>query len=547
MGWIIGLGNGVFFRTGSSMAWSSYWKTRKPTGFSLENISETEINVLWINGSQLPDGVRIYISTDGVTFSVKGEVTDGYEGFVANGLTYGTTYYFYIVGYKDTTESDVSATLSLRAQTVGEAVLRDGNSLAWWDSSDVSTITKDAETGEVSAWASKLLASILYGGGAGKLPIYDAEGLLFDGVDDYMVATLAVNQPCTYYIVFKQVTWTLNDNIIDGTNGTHRLRLYQNDTTPRLVMYAGAVANYNGNLPIDTWGIIKLVFNGENSYSRVLRLPIVGVANVGTHTELTAIRLGANFNGGSPSNIKVKELIIRNGIDSYQDDSYLYSYLQNKHGFTSSLFDNGKLVITTDDFSKNVYTDVHPLLVAQGVKATHYVYGEMITAYNRWSQLQELVAAGMDIQCHTYSHARLSTLTNDEIITELNANTAAFVANSIPAPVHLAYTFGEVGNIQTVSSLRSSGRTISAGFIYKDTNKYLLPAKAIDGIDAAGIIALKAKLDIAQANKYGYCIYLHGLNTTGMVTSAQLNEIIDYAQGIGMDIITVSELYALMD
>lgn len=39
MGWILGLGNGVVFRTGSSRAWSSYWVNRHPTNLTLTLIA----------------------------------------------------------------------------------------------------------------------------------------------------------------------------------------------------------------------------------------------------------------------------------------------------------------------------------------------------------------------------------------------------------------------------------------------------------------------------------------------------------------------------
>jgi peptidoglycan/xylan/chitin deacetylase (PgdA/CDA1 family) len=519
-----------------------------PTGLVLENISETEINVLWNNGSQLPDGVRIYISIDGINFIVKGEVTNGYESFIANELTYGITYYFYIVGYKGSDESDPSVTLSLRSQSKGEVVIRDGNTLAWWDSQDVATITKNAGTGEVSAWASKIGASIFSAiGGAGKLPIWSVNGVLFDGIDDYLRSITIINQPATYYLVFKQVTWTLNDTIFDGHDSTHRQRVNQNDLTPRLNMYAGAAVGGNANLPLDTLGIVKFVFNGADSYSRVLRHPIVGPANVGAMDSAYYFHLGSSYGGGSPSNIQVLELIIRGIVDADDNDTELYNYLQAKYNLTSSLFDNGKFIITTDDFSANVYTVVHPLLMAQGVKATHYVYGRSIDSGGRWAQVQAVLADGMDIQCHTYTHARLSDLTPEETAKELNDNTAAFVANGIPAPQHIAYPLGSPGNVATVDDLRVTGRTIEAGFIYKDTAKYFLKAKGFDGITESGIATLKANLDVAQASKYAYMIYLHGLDMSGTATSAQLNDVIDYAQAIGMDIITVSELHALMD
>ncbi len=529
--------------------WASYWAKHIPTNFFIENLSDTEVNIGWNNNINLPDGVRIYISTDNIVFTNKGEVTSGYENFVADGLIYGTTYYFYIVGYKGCVESDPSLILNIRCQTRGEYVIRKSGTLAWFDL-DLTTITKDGAD-KVSLWSDKLT-------GIPKLtqttpdnqPIYSVDGILFDGINDILAMSLNINQPATIYLVFKQVSWTLNDSIYDGADSTHRLRVYQNDSSPRLLMYAGLSNNYNDDLNVGNFGIFKFVFDGANSYSRVFRLPIVGKANVGAYNTY-AFKLGGAYNGGACSNIQVKELLIRSGVDNTFDDDFIYNCLQNKHGYASSLFDNGKLVITTDDFSENIYDVFHPLIMTQGITCTHYVYGQRIDSGSRWDQVIDVYNDGMDIQCHTYNHTRLSDLTEAQIITELNTNKAAFVSNGLPEPDHIAYPFGSVNadviNAMINNGLRVSGRTVSNGFIYKDTNKYLLSAKAIDGIDAAGIITLKANLDEVQANKYGYIIYLHGVDDAGSCTSAQLNDIINYAKGIGMDIINISQLIALMN
>lgn len=65
--------------------WASYWAKHIPTNFFIENLSDTEVNIGWNNNINLPDGVRIYISTDNIVFTNKGEVTSGYENFVADG------------------------------------------------------------------------------------------------------------------------------------------------------------------------------------------------------------------------------------------------------------------------------------------------------------------------------------------------------------------------------------------------------------------------------------------------------------------------------
>ncbi|HYH01486.1 MAG TPA: polysaccharide deacetylase family protein, partial [Bacillota bacterium] len=70
------------------------------------------------------------------------------------------------------------------------------------------------------------------------------------------------------------------------------------------------------------------------------------------------------------------------------------------------------LVITFDDGPKSNYTKVFPLLKKFGWAATFFVYPKVIAEQSvtqlTWEELQEMAAAGMDIQSHTLTHPYLS-------------------------------------------------------------------------------------------------------------------------------------------
>jgi lysophospholipase L1-like esterase len=83
-----------------------------PSALILTVVDDTTIKLDWTNGSTNEDGLRIYISTDGVTFTEKGTVTGATATYNAEGLTAGTLYYFYVVAYKGGLESTASNTVN---------------------------------------------------------------------------------------------------------------------------------------------------------------------------------------------------------------------------------------------------------------------------------------------------------------------------------------------------------------------------------------------------------------------------------------------------
>jgi len=70
------------------------------------------------------------------------------------------------------------------------------------------------------------------------------------------------------------------------------------------------------------------------------------------------------------------------------------------------------VVITFDDGSKSHYQNVLPILKKLGLKATFFVYPSAVVnheskKYLTWTELSEMVKAGMDIESHTLYHPYL--------------------------------------------------------------------------------------------------------------------------------------------
>ena len=109
----IGIGK-LRIGTGGGQSWDSSGSI--PTDLVLLVVSDTEIDgTFTINGTG-QDGHKVYISTDNVTFTLLDTLTGVKNYFRATGLTEATKYYFKVIAYKESAESDaltgVSATFN---------------------------------------------------------------------------------------------------------------------------------------------------------------------------------------------------------------------------------------------------------------------------------------------------------------------------------------------------------------------------------------------------------------------------------------------------
>ena len=204
-------------------------------------------------------------------------------------------------------------------------VLDDGNTIAWFDAQE--NITKDGSN-LVSAWGDKsgLAHHLLQAAGTNQ-PLWSANGILFDGVDNMMkCVAFPWNQPEFIYMVIKQVTWTNTRRIFDG-NAVNSGVLAQSAVTPEIKSYAGTWTAANNNLVVDTWSIVRILFNGLTSSTQVNETAKVegngGIGNMGGFT------LGASGIGSLFGNIEVKEII---GRISVVGEAEIYAYLAAKYG-----------------------------------------------------------------------------------------------------------------------------------------------------------------------------------------------------------------------
>lgn len=427
----IAIGNRVGKSSGQS--WSQYWTTRYPTVLTLVNDSATQFTLRWVNGSKTDfDGFKIYKSIDnGLNYTVHETINEIVNFRTLSGLSVYTHYLFYVVAFKGTHESD-------QTNVVDNTLADTTKTVAWFIADQLDTITKDGGTNEVSAWNDKLGSGHnLTQSTALKKPIWSADGVLFDGSNDLMkTASFTLIQPTFVYIVLKQVTWTLNDRFFDGyTKDT--TYLFQAVSSPQIKAVGGSSSHTQTKfMNIDQFAVIRTLFDGANGFFQVNSWPKVA-ANLGT-ANFNGFTLGANGNGTAAwSNIQVKEVIVRKVSDNADTHLAIATYLKNKYSVDWDEDRVPMFSFIVDDVMGGTYGNAYewlfPTLESLGLKGGFAINTAQVGLEGAmtWLNIQEIQAAGHEILSHTITHPDLTTLSEADLITELNGSKLALEAQGL--------------------------------------------------------------------------------------------------------------------
>lgn len=158
----------------------------------------------------------------------------------------------------------------------------------------------------------------------------------------------------------------------------------------------------------------------------------------------------------------------------------------------------GCVAFTFDDGYADTLTAAAPLMKRYGFGATCYVVSGALGAYNRWDaqylqetkplmsrpQLDEWLAAGMEVGSHSCSHQRLHELPSAAARDEI-AESRVSLRNMLGVPIeHFAYPFGDF-NADTVELVRSAGYTsavtVLAGVARASDDRLRLPRILVNG------------------------------------------------------------------
>lgn len=214
------------------------------------------------------------------------------------------------------------------------SILQDGNTVAWYDASDLATIVKDAGN-LVSLWKDKLKSGRDLNQLKGSAqPSWSYNGILFDGVNDRMNATFNLSQPECIYLVFKIKSVTASKCILDGyINNSGAISIATGGSSD-LQISAGSLSSKT-NFPINQTGILKLNLN--NAISRMQVNEFISIAgNFGT-ANMGGLTVGSSGSGINFSNIEVKDIVVRKITDSLKDEYSIYNYLMQKNNLQAEI------------------------------------------------------------------------------------------------------------------------------------------------------------------------------------------------------------------
>jgi surface protein len=635
----IGIGRGLPFKK-SSQNWSIYWTTRTPSNLIVTAQTDTTITFSWTAGADQPEGYRIYFSTDGTTYTEKGAVAGNVTTYQATGLTAGTLYYFKVVAYKGTNESNSTNIYDTRFKiTIDTTKAGSANDtfvfgvythvtvsydfyIDWGDGSAEEHISGSNVTSPSHVYSASgtyqirvrgsnyAIARPSAGGDGAKIMYLDNWGnIKYTNLGDCFSRSINlqgryIDVPNTASVI------SMGSMFYNCQNFNSPVNFTTSNVTSMTNMFRSC---YKFNQSVSSFNTAKVIDMSFMFYDCKLFNQSVASFNTEKVTTMSNMFRGAfafnqsisTFNTAMVSNMLAMfsncfvfnqdisglnfEAITGTGLASFLDNATSFSlanydallislaaqsvhdtvtfgannrtytpggaaeaartHLTGTHSWTINdsgpSFSNGLLVINFDDGGASQYV-AYQDLVTQGEKGTFYIISNIVgTGSNlTWEQLQEMYAAGMDIQCHTYTHPNLNALTQEQVVTEFTNANNAFIANDLPAPKHLAYPGGANGATvhAAMAGLRDTGRTVDPGYIIPGSSKVQLKSYYLPSSETA---TLKAQMLVAKQNKWAISAYGHGIDGA-QVPRAMFNEIIDYAQEIGLDIVTVSELYALM-
>lgn len=300
----------------------------KPNGYPselwAEVFNDTRIDLSWVIGSTNHDGHKIYISSDGINYTLHGSVLGNTATYSVTGLTALTHYWFKVCAYKS---SGKSAFTNPDDEVTIPSYLSDGHTKLFMLAHLKNKITKDSAN-RVQTILSLIGTNFNSQATLAKRPLWNYESLRFDGDDDILqTGAMTLNQPLKHYFVSKQQTATPGDRPLDGLSAT--VCIQQDNTTGGIKGYAGDWSLLNSDWLLHHNRIVRFAANGNNSTLRIQNFVEMtgtwGLNNPGGITIGCGRSDASNFFNG-----EFKALLTRDIIDTSEHETEFYNYLSEK-------------------------------------------------------------------------------------------------------------------------------------------------------------------------------------------------------------------------
>ena len=429
--------------------------------------------------------------------------------------------------------------------TVTNNVADDGNTVAWYDYSDTSTITQVG--GVVSQWADKL------GSGHDLIqateickPILNANGVRFtrtanENVADgnfMKTANFAFIQPEAIYIVFRQISWNSQARIWDG-NDYNKMCARQLSEANKINIVTNGVMQHNDSMNIGAFGIVRALYNGALSEIQINN-HLKQIGSAGT-TDAGGFTIGGAGDGLSYTNsdIEVKAIILRTVADDDATKGLIYRGLKNSH-LTLGAIDEGwgvnkepMVAFVLDDGTPEMYTAAYPLFQSYGMKFNAAIRTDYLGVQITAEQLLTMQTAGHEIMSHSATHADLTAITVGEAITELQSSMDALTTAGLNV-YNFVYPFGaynaavaaEVMNIYESAVVASGGGfslPVALSHIYRFD------------LDLGSAATAEAYIDLVIENEGNLnVIFMTHPYTWNAAQVTKMNQVLTYIQGKGL-------------
>jgi hypothetical protein len=220
-------------------------------------------------------------------------------------------------------------------QVITNNIAEDGNTVAWYDSTDLTTITKDGSN-RVSSWGDKLgdaTKAILQAGADAIKPVWSETGILFDGSNDFMKSAdfgVILQQPTFLYAVINFKSFTINDIVFDGL--TTGWATFKNSTTGVATIGVSAgTEKWINVVAADQRVIIRILFRNTTSSLQVNDHAIAENQNLGINNMRGVTLARAGTSGSAYGHVEFQELILRKTADSVITSDSLMNYLKTKY------------------------------------------------------------------------------------------------------------------------------------------------------------------------------------------------------------------------
>ncbi|MDR3597818.1 polysaccharide deacetylase family protein [Clostridium sp.] len=185
--------------------------------------------------------------------------------------------------------------------------------------------------------------------------------------------------------------------------------------------------------------------------------------------------------------IAIPKEIFREQLKTIKDEGYTTLTMAQLNGY---LYENKPIpeksvVVTFDDGYSDNYTNAFPILKEFNMKATIFVISSYVNRdlYLTGDEIKEMSDYGMDIESHTVSHKRLSTMTYEDQLKELKNSKKAIEELTHRTVISIAYPEGKYNNNTkkaVVDAGYAMGFTIERGVANRSDNLAQIQRDCVD-------------------------------------------------------------------